>query len=137
MATWQRRDVLKAAVALTGAAVLLTRAEASTAAERQAARSYLLTLRNLDGGFRTATAAGPSQLLATVGIARGVRYWGGKLPEREKTAAWVSSCYHPSLGAFSDNPGTTPDVRSTALALMALSERRVGKECRSRWSPYH
>src|SRR2546429_1582758 len=33
-------------------------------------------------------------------------------------------CFHPALG---DNPRTVP--RS--------EERRVGKECRSRWSPYH
>src|SRR2546430_5144876 len=30
-----------------------------------------------------------------------------------------------------------PDPQRTALALFRSEERRVGKECRSRWSPYH
>ena len=37
---------------------------------------------------------------------------------------------HVAVGAASPIPG--------AAALLARSEeRRVGKECRSRWSPYH
>ena len=28
-------------------------------------------------------------------------------------------------------------IRSISLALVRSEERRVGKECRSRWSPYH
>src|SRR2546430_6419384 len=39
---------------------------------------------------------------------------------------------------------TLPNVRSASLVLTAIGvssgrseERRVGKECRSRWSPYH
>ena len=33
----------------------------------------------------------------------------------------------------------TPGRKETALAVIELrsEERRVGKECRSRWSPYH
>src|SRR2546429_9797186 len=31
----------------------------------------------------------------------------------------------------------TMDVLQTALELGRSEERRVGKECRSRWSPYH
>jgi prenyltransferase beta subunit len=121
---WRRRQLLESMVGV-GVLGIGPRVGADGESSRQATRNYLLSLRNQDGGFRVAAAEGPSQLLATVGITRGVRYWGGKLPEREKTAAWVSSCYHPSLGAFSDNPGTTPDVRSTALALMALSELKA------------
>ena len=29
------------------------------------------------------------------------------------------------------------DQKNTVLSLMRSEERRVGKECRSRWSPYH
>ena len=36
---------------------------------------------------------------------------------------------------FARNPGGAP---ANVLAMNARSEeRRVGKECRSRWSPYH
>ena len=34
---------------------------------------------------------------------------------------------------YPDNPGHSPDVLDFARS----EERRVGKECRSRWSPYH
>src|SRR3989449_7350717 len=33
------------------------------------------------------------------------------------------------------SPGSNPP--ETALAELRSEERRVGKECRSRWSPYH
>jgi prenyltransferase beta subunit len=122
--TWRRRQVLQAATAL-GVFALQPGASAASRSEREASRKYLLSLRNADGGFRTAAAEGPSQLMATVGILRGVRYWGGKVPERERTISWVSQCYHPSLGAFSDSPTSTPDIRSTALGLMALAELKA------------
>ena len=34
-------------------------------------------------------------------------------------------------------PLETPDRIRSALARSRSEERRVGKECRSRWSPYH
>ena len=48
------------------------------------------------------------------------------------------------LRAVKDHPGLEEikgDIRDQALRRQALrgrsEERRVGKECRSRWSPYH
>ena len=48
------------------------------------------------------------------------------------------------LGATSyETPGDTPDtVKKTTIFTIRFNEarseeRRVGKECRSRWSPYH
>ena len=38
---------------------------------------------------------------------------------------------HPALAQ------ETPDESESGLALPRSEERRVGKECRSRWSPYH
>ena len=32
---------------------------------------------------------------------------------------------------------TYPDTEIVAIAEFRSEERRVGKECRSRWSPYH
>src|SRR3712207_4984338 len=41
------------------------------------------------------------------------------------------------MGKFRDGmPVTTPAV-SLILSTLRSEERRVGKECRSRWSPYH
>src|SRR5438034_3454522 len=40
-------------------------------------------------------------------------------------------------GWVSTYRGVPTIVRSTRLADLRSEERRVGKECRSRWSPYH
>src|SRR2546425_3013731 len=41
-------------------------------------------------------------------------------------------------GRLTDSQGRTVDFRNTVLIMTSRSEeRRVGKECRSRWSPYH
>ena len=48
--------------------------------------------------------------------------------------------YYDSLGLLSDAGHNLGDVASLILAMLAFrrsEERRVGKECRSRWSPYH
>ena len=42
-----------------------------------------------------------------------------------------------SLGAAKDRDGLRAIVESLVLATRRSEERRVGKECRSRWSPYH
>ena len=41
-------------------------------------------------------------------------------------------------GVHLDRKQTMPDVEALIKTLKSRSEeRRVGKECRSRWSPYH
>src|SRR2546425_2561354 len=72
---------------------------------------------------------------------------------RDKLVTGVQTCALPILGMTKDF-GTksfldTPSDRPTTPAVVASSngaiignkkrseERRVGKECRSRWSPYH
>src|SRR2546427_6390159 len=52
----------------------------------------------------------------------------------EKLAHEIPNAYHPNQYTNPANPeshyhATGPEIRS--------EERRVGKECRSRWSPYH
>ena len=34
-------------------------------------------------------------------------------------------------------PGIVLDALNVGMLMMRSEERRVGKECRSRWSPYH
>src|SRR5256885_15716002 len=36
-----------------------------------------------------------------------------------------------------NTPATTPSGRIDGMVVARSEERRVGKECRSRWSPYH
>ena len=40
------------------------------------------------------------------------------------------------IQAQESKPGILPDTLQVSL-LTRSEERRVGKECRSRWSPYH
>src|SRR3989441_12749734 len=66
------------------------------------------------------------------------------------TLAWATFIYDPlahwvwgkggwlgSLGALDFAGGTVVHISSGISALARSEERRVGKECRSRWSPYH
>src|SRR5687767_12513645 len=40
-------------------------------------------------------------------------------------------------GVSHDEPGLRPIKTGAARIALRSEERRVGKECRSRWSPYH
>src|SRR5712672_421381 len=47
-------------------------------------------------------------------------------------------CFHACAYCLSgDTPILMGDGTTRALADLRSEERRVGKECRSRWSPYH
>src|SRR2546425_13337522 len=48
----------------------------------------------------------------------------------------VLAPYLPTRGAAAD-PETATAVRAIIEDVRRSEERRVGKECRSRWSPYH
>ena len=43
----------------------------------------------------------------------------------------------PSAASAAREPGVSTAQRPSCLAGLRSEERRVGKECRSRWSPYH
>ena len=59
-------------------------------------------------------------------IAVGARRHGEGLPDAAARAAGAAVLYALAAGAV-----------VSALGLVRSEERRVGKECRSRWSPYH
>ena len=42
-----------------------------------------------------------------------------------------------SLGPIIHNPQVVEGLFKKGLQVIRSEERRVGKECRSRWSPYH
>jgi hypothetical protein len=90
--------------------------------QREASVAYVLSLQNPDGGFRGTAAPGPSQLSATTMSLRSLQYFGGKSKNREATLEFAMSCYDPAAGTLADTPGGTPNVRSTAIGLMALAD---------------
>src|SRR3989454_11465549 len=64
------------------------------------------------------------------------------LVRHEQAAAHAADGYARASGRVgvcvaTSGPGATNLVTGLATAHMRSEERRVGKECRSRWSPYH
>jgi hypothetical protein len=101
---------------------------AQTAEEKKLTIQYLRSLNQADGGF-IITAQDPkldqvprSTLRATSAGIRALKYFGGELNDKKKTAAFVLSCYDPKSGAFADSPGGKPDVALTAVGMMAAAE---------------
>lgn len=91
------------------------------APQREASVAYVRSLQNEDGGFRAAAAAGPSQLAATNGCLRALKYLGGAPRDASAVARFIRGRYDASQSAFAD-PNGAPDVRTTAMGLMALVE---------------
>ena len=74
-----------------------------------------------------------------------------KAMEIRNETPMVNNCAQTILRAYADELGITGDMAaklsanfgggmkcgSTCGAITRSEERRVGKECRSRWSPYH
>ncbi len=91
----------------------------------EASISYIDSLRNEDGGYRVAAAAGPSQLSATMASLRALKYLGGRPRDSEGALRFVRSCLNRDVAGFADRPGGTPDARSTAMGVMALAELKA------------
>src|SRR6266704_3247749 len=60
---------------------------------------------------------------------------------RDRNVTGVQTCALPisstKTRAWPASQQTSPSVPTNATAAPRSEERRVGKECRSRWSPYH
>src|SRR5256885_9364008 len=71
--------------------------------------------------------------------------WGNRLSSRCATTPATRArprrdqppAGRPNSSATPSRGGTTPNATRTSVVLPRSEERRVGKECRSRWSPYH
>lgn len=89
--------------------------------EKEATLKFAASLQNPDGGFRPSAAAAPSGLGPTVHVLRTFHYLGGTPPNREGALRFVRSCRDAGTGGYGETPGAKPDVRSSAMGLMALS----------------
>ena len=125
------RKLLSVGVAF---AVCLSSITAQTAAQNQPTIEYLRSLQAGDGGFLPAVGAqtpsklNVSSLRATSAALRALMYQGGEPRDRKAAARFVTACFDPSAGAFSDQPHGRPDVSSTAIGLMAAAELRMPME---------
>src|SRR5262249_46310722 len=97
------------------------------AIERKLATAKWITaLQAPDGGVslapREPNADAPRPMLrATNGAVRALKYLGVELPNKDKHAKFVLSCYDPKTGTFSE-PGGKPDVASTSIGVLAAAE---------------
>lgn len=119
----RRRSLIVFALGL--AAMPAVRAAAPTSAEKAASVRYVNTLQNTDGGYRMGAIEAPSQLAGTNSALRAVKYFGGKPGKKKAAIRFVESCYDASTGGFANLPGGHPEVRSTAMGLMAMAELRM------------
>jgi hypothetical protein len=90
---------------------------------------FVLKLQDKESkAFKVTPDAKPS-LRACNGAAKVLQYvWGMKtFPYKEKTAAFVLSCYDSATGAFAE-PDGKPDVGSTSVGIMAAVELGIPKE---------
>ena len=67
---------------------------------------------------------------------RAIRKWIREPSSRVFVKLDVRKCY-PSIDRLTLKAMLSRDVGDATLLRLRSEERRVGKECRSRWSPYH
>jgi poly(3-hydroxybutyrate) depolymerase len=95
--------------------------------EPGATARYLAALQNPDGGF-AAKAGERSSLPATSTAVRTLKNVGGSIPDVLACLAYLRSCFDKASGGFAPAPGGTPDVRTTAVALMAVADMKIASD---------
>ncbi len=104
-----------------------------TAAQKKETVKWITALEAPNGGFYLAPQdpnidAKPVPMLrATNGAVRAMKYLGAEVPNKDKHAAFVLSCYDPKTGGFAE-PGGKPDVTITSIGVMASAELGIPKE---------
>ena len=62
--------------------------------------------------------------------------WAKLVAQMDEATIWREAYYEPFWQTIFDAGNSIP-LALLAIAIARSEERRVGKECRSRWSPYH
>ena len=88
---------------------------------------YVHKLEVPAGGFAPALDGKPGLRATSAGV-RALKYSGAKVPNADKHAAFVMSCFDPKTGGFADAPGGKADVTLTSVGIMAAAELGVPKE---------
>jgi prenyltransferase beta subunit len=89
---------------------------------------YVQRLQTKDGGFLPAATDANNKpltkasLRATSSALRVLKYFGGKLADKDGCVKFVAACFDKASGGFSDTPGGKPDVVTTAVGVMAVAE---------------
>ncbi|MCI0379883.1 MAG: hypothetical protein L0215_20060 [Gemmataceae bacterium] len=91
--------------------------------------AFVQKLQTNTGGFLS-MAPQPNirlapNLRATSSAVRALHYLGGKVPDHDACAKFVDSCFDPASGGFADFAKGKPDVFSTAVGIMAVTELKM------------
>jgi hypothetical protein len=95
----------------------------------KASIAYVQKLQTSTGGF-LAMAPQPNIRLAptlrsTSAAVRALHYLGGEIPNKEACIKYVESCFDPASGGFADMPMNKPDIFTTAVGIMAVTELKM------------
>ncbi len=112
------------------ACTLTTTSLAAQAPGRKQTIAYVQKLQAASGGFLSQTAkpnAGTiaPTLRATSAAVRALHYLDGAILDKPACIKFVESCHDPKTGGFSDTPGGKPDLFTTAVGLMAVTELKM------------
>lgn len=88
-----------------------------TQTEGKSTVEYIHQCRHADGGYGNTTA---SSLSSTSAALRALKHFGGTPEDLTRTKEYVWSCFQKATGQFADQPGGTPNYRSTASGVMAV-----------------
>lgn len=89
--------------------------------------AYVQKLQTRSNGFLAgfpkdiAPPAVPT-LRATSSAIRALHYLNGEIPYKDACITFVETCHDPESGGFADRPKGKPDVFTTAVGLMAVTE---------------
>ncbi len=90
----------------------------------------MAAFQNPDGGFG-AKAGDKSSLGSTSSAIRALKNARGSIPDVPACIKYVLSCRDAESGGFAPTPGGKPNVRSTAVGLMAATELQVADDSTS------
>jgi hypothetical protein len=101
------------------------------AARKKETLKWVLELQEPNGGFymvpkEPGNDAKPG-LRATSAAVRTIKYLGAEIPNKDKHAAFVLTCFDPKTGGFAE-PGGKSDVAITSIGVMAAAELGIPKE---------
>jgi hypothetical protein len=114
------------------AALVLTAFASSLYAQDAAVKKtidYVQKLQTSTGGFLSQAPAPNIRLAPTLkstsSAVRALHYLGGDIPNKDACIKFVESCHNAESGGFSDMPRGKPDVFTTAVGLMAVTELKL------------
>jgi hypothetical protein len=117
------------AVCLLWTSVAPAWGQAPTSSEKAATVAWLSNRQQPNGGFAVdAKPATPATLTATLSAVRALKYFGATLPRAPDIVQFVRSCWNEKDGGFAPTPGGKPDVRTTAIGMMALVDLKAADQ---------